>query len=259
MSDSPYGFWLPINVSAHGATVDQLINILHWFMGTLFIGWGIFLVYCLIRFRARPGYKPLTGIMNFKMLKYFVLAVLLFEESLVFFFAYPIWAKVKNEFPAEQDSVIIRVVAEQFAWNFHYPGRDGKFGKTRMGLIDGINPLGLDRDDPDAKDDITTVNILHIPVNKPVIAHLSSKDMIHSFSIPVMRVKQDIVPGMTVPIWFEANQTGEFEVACAQLCGIGHYTMRASLKIDTAEEFNRWLSEEGKSLLGVITKGSSHG
>jgi cytochrome c oxidase subunit 2 len=106
------------------------------------------------------------------------------------------------------------------------------------------NPLGLDQDDPNAKDDITTINALHVPVNKPIVVELTSKDVIHSFGIPVMRVKQDAIPGQKIPVWFEAKKTGNFEIACAQLCGLGHYRMRGYFFSEDPDKFEGWLKEE---------------
>ena len=142
------------------------------------------------------------------------------------------------------------MVAEQFAWNIHYPGADGVFGTTRLDLVDAeFNPLGLDRDDPYAVDDITTINQLHIPVNKPVLIQLSSKDVIHSFALPVMRVKQDAVPGMEIPVWFVPIKIGNWEIACAQLCGLGHYRMRGFLTVESAEDYEAWLAAEAEKLV----------
>jgi cytochrome c oxidase subunit II len=112
-----------------------------------------------------------------------------------------------------------------------------------VGLIGGDNPLGIDPEDKDSKDDITSVNVFHIPVHKPIIVEVSSKDVIHSFNIPVLRVKQDTIPGQRIPVWFEATQTGHFELACAQLCGLGHYRMRADVFIDTPEDYAKWEAE----------------
>ena len=98
------------------------------------------------------------------------------------------------------------MVGEQFAWNIHYPGPDGKFGRTDIKLVSADNPLGLDRTDPNAKDDITTINQLNLPVDRPVLVHLSSKDVIHSFGLYEMRVKQDAIPGMNIPVWFIPNR-----------------------------------------------------
>ena len=245
---------------------------------------------------------------------------------------------------SDEDPLVVRVLAEQFAWNFHYPGPDGKFGriinpKTVKGNKSFYrdNPVGLDLSDPNARDDITTVNQLHLPVNKPVISQLMSKDVIHAFSLPVMRVKQDTIPGIQVPVYFEPNKSsydlvnitdftvtskgdqnsvitvglehikdfygrGEkdfygilgraakvlfiggilgprgqalvvkninlengtfevsspkdlngskivkivrpWEVACAQLCGIGHYRMRADMVVHPEEEFEKWMAKK---------------
>jgi cytochrome c oxidase subunit 2 len=121
-----------------------------------------------------------------------------------------------------------------------------------------VNPLGLDRDDPAAKDDVTTVNQLYLPVNRPIIVRLRSKDVIHSFGVPELRVKQDAVPGLTIPIWFIptittadmrtrlGNPEFEYEIACAQLCGIGHARMRGLVTIQSADEFQKWLDEKVK-------------
>ncbi|TMA74289.1 MAG: cytochrome c oxidase subunit II [Deltaproteobacteria bacterium] len=243
MDEKIYGWWLPPDVSVHGAKIDQLMSVLHWFMALLFIGWGVFFVYCLIRFRARPGhvamYTPVKGIAT-KYIEGFVVVV---EILLLFGLSTPVWLAYKNNVPDAAKALHIRLVAEQFAWNFQYPGKDGKFGKSDPSLISGDNPLGVDPEDPSGKDDLVTVNQLHIPVNRPVIVAVSSKDVIHSFNIPVLRVKQDTIPGQQIPIWFEATQAGHFELACAQLCGLGHYRMRADVLIDTPEEFAKWAAE----------------
>jgi cytochrome c oxidase subunit 2 len=143
----------------------------------------------------------------------------------------------------------------------HYAGADRVFGRTDTKLLDlQSNPLGLDRSDPAAKDDITTVNQLYLPVNRPIIVRLRSKDMIHSFGVPEFRVKQDAIPGLTIPIWFIPNvttaemrtRTGnpefEYEIACAQLCGLGHYRMRGFVTVQSAEEFQKWVQDEEEKL-----------
>ena len=248
--ENQLSWWLPQDISTHGAQIDQLINVLHVFMILLFVGWGIFLVYCLVKFRERPGHKAQTGSKHFKFPLMIEIGILLFEVFLLVFMSSPVWFSFKHDFPAEKDALIIRVVAEQFAWNFHYPGKDGKFGVTKPQLMDGTNPIGLDRESSEGKDDIFTINNLHIPVNRPVILRLFSKDVIHSLSLPVLRVKQDIIPGSEIPVWFQATQTGQFEVACAQLCGIGHYRMRAQLFVDSAADYEKFIAEETASLSG---------
>lgn len=251
MEQPHYGFWLPPNISTHGADIDNLIATLHWFMAVLFIGWGIYLVYCLVRFRARPGHEAdIKGDAHFVLPKYIEIGIILIEACLLIFFSAPIWARVKKDFPKESEALVVKVTAEQFAWTIHYPGLDGKFGRLDNKLIDGTNPTGLDRTDPNGVDDIISPNYLNIPVNKKVIVQLTAKDVIHNFFLPVMRVKQDAIPGMTIPLWFEATETGKFEIACAQLCGVGHTQMRGFFNVMTQQEYDAWYNEEEKSLLG---------
>lgn len=251
MEQPKYGFWLPPNISTHGAEIDNLISAVHWFMAVLFIGWGLYLVYCLFKFRERPGHEAdVTGNAHFALPKYIEIGIIVIEACLLIFFSAPIWARVKQDFPKESEALVVKVTAEQFAWTIHYPGRDGKFGQLKNELIDGTNPTGLDRNDPNGVDDIISPNFLNIPVNKKIIVQLSAKDVIHNFFLPVMRVKQDAIPGMTIPLWFEATQTGKFEIACAQLCGVGHTQMRGFFNVMTQEEYDAWYNEEEKSLLG---------
>ena len=160
--------------------------------------------------------------------------------------------------------VQVRVVAQQFAWNIHYPGNDGKFGPTKPELVDEeTNPVGLDRSSPAGADDIVTINQLHLPVNKMAMIYLTSKDVIHNFALPEMRVKQDAIPGMSIPIFFTPNKTSKdflteisgsprdgmgYEIACAQLCGNSHYRMKGYLTVETQEEFDEFLAEEAEYL-----------
>lgn len=242
-----YGWGLPINVSADGASIDNLIYIFHGFMAVLFVGWLTFLIIALIRFRQRPGHKAEYKTDHFKTPTYAEIGVAIFEVFLLFAFAFPLFNQYRNVFPPKDQSLEMRVVAEQYAWNIHYPGKDGVFGKTEPEFMGPTNPVGLDENDKAAIDDIVTINQMHVPINKPVIVHLSSKDVIHSFAIPVMRVKQDVIPGQAISVHFEAVKTGKFEIACAQLCGLGHYRMRGFFTVDTPEDFDAWLEEQEKA------------
>lgn len=243
-----YGWWLPPDISTTGARIDNIILVMHWFMLILFVGWSAFMIYTLVRFRARPGVKADYHGVRSHYSTYLETAVAVFEVIVLVGLSIPVWADVKANPPSEKDAdVVVRVVGEQFAWNVHYPGADGKFGKTDLNLVDGSNPLGLVPGDPNGKDDITTINQFHFPVHKKVLVYLTSKDVIHSFFLPVMRVKQDAIPGMTVPVWFEATDTGQFEIACAQLCGLGHYRMKGFFSVDTDEQYAAWLKEQQAS------------
>jgi cytochrome c oxidase subunit 2 len=198
---------LPPDASLYGHQVDGLIGMIHWLMFALFFGWGGFYVYTLVRFRRsrnpKANYTGVTGHTS----NYLEVAVAIIEAVLLIGFSIPLWSVRVSAFPAEKESIVVRVVGEQFAWNVHYPGADGMFGRTDINLVDQNNPLGLDRDDPAGKDDITTINQLVLPVNRPVIVHLSSKDVIHSFALPYLRVKQDAIPGMSIPLWFVPSKT----------------------------------------------------
>jgi len=163
----------------------------------------------------------------------------------------PVWAFYKNELPNRAEALEVRVTAEQFAWNFHYPGKDGVFGRTDPKFIDNFgNAIGLDPNDPHGKDDVYTLNELHVPVNKPVILDISSKDVIHSFTVNVLRVKQDAIPGMRIPIHFVATHAGQFDISCAQLCGLGHYRMRGMISVDSPQDYEKWMAEQVASRQG---------
>jgi cytochrome c oxidase subunit 2 len=250
---------LPSLASVHGGQIDSLIGWTHLFMLFLFVGWGGFFAYVLIRFR-----RSRQPVANYAAVKSHAsnvveVSVLVIEMILLFGFSIPIWAARVDRMPPENEALLVQVTGEQFAWNIHYAGPDGKFGRTDIKLLDlQSNPLGLDRSDPAAKDDVTTVNQLYLPVNKPIIVRLRSKDVIHSFGVPEFRVKQDAVPGLTIPIWFIPNvttaemraRTGnaefQYEIACAQLCGLGHARMRGFVTVLSTEEFQKWLDEQIK-------------
>ena len=252
---------LPPLASAHGGEIDSLIGWMHVFMFILFIGWGAFLTYCLVRFRrSRNPVANYTGVKTHTS-SYLEGAVALIEAILLVAFSIPLWAARVDHLPPESEALLVQVTGEQFAWNIHYAGKDGVFGRTSLQLLDlQSNPLGLDRSDPAAKDDVTTVNQLNLPVNRPIIIRLRSKDVIHSFGVPEFRVKQDAIPGLTIPIWFIPNvttaemriKTGnpqfQYEIACAQLCGLGHYRMRGFVTVQTAEEFQKWMDDEEAKL-----------
>ncbi len=253
MEEKIYGYWLPIDISTHGKDVDLLINWLHVFMLALFVGWGIFFIYCLIRFRqgANPtaSYEGVEG----KGAKYVEAAVVIIEAILLVAISIPAWSSFKHDFPSESQALTVRVIGEQFAWNVHYPGEDGIFGRTAPELITAENLLGLDPADAAGKDDFNSINQLHFPVNTPVIVRLSAKDVIHSFKVPVMRITQDAVPGTEIPIWFEATRVGKFDLACAQLCGLGHYRMKGEVHVESAEQFEAWLKEQAPEEEGEFT------
>jgi cytochrome c oxidase subunit 2 len=252
---------LPVLASATGGQIDGLIGWMHVFMFILFVGWGGFFVYTLVRFRRSRHPVANYAAVKSHASSYLEIAVAVVEGILLFGFSVPLWAARVDDIPPESEALVVQVTGEQFAWNVRYAGPDGVFGRTDIKLIDvQSNPLGLDQSDPAAKDDVTTLNQLYLPVNRPVIVKLRSKDVIHSFNVPEFRVKQDAIPGFTIPIWFVPNvtttemrsRTGnpdfQYEIACAQLCGLGHYRMRGFVTILAAEEFQKWMDGEEAKL-----------
>jgi cytochrome c oxidase subunit 2 len=252
---------LPALASAHGASIDELVGLIHIMMAILFVGWGGFFVFALARFRKSRNpvadYKGVTSHTS----TYLEIGVAVAEGVLLFGFSVPMWIQRVDKVPAASEAVVVDVTAEQFAWNIHYPGPDGKFGRTDPSLIDmQTNPLGLDRKDEAAKDDIITLNQLRLPVGKPAVIRLRSKDVIHGFNLPEFRIKQDVIPGLTIPVWFKPTTTTDemrtrlgkpeftYEIACAQLCGLGHYKMRGFLTVDTPDEFQKWMDDEEAKL-----------
>ena len=262
-----YGWGLPIAASTYAGKIDFGIWLIHAAMIAIFVLWGIFFTYLLVKYRKRPGVparredhaEPPSeiavpdaiaglpfGEMLYRnageiksLLPDFI--VMGFEIALIVFYALPVWNKIKMQMPDEKDAVVIHVVAEQFGWDVHYPGPDGKFGRRTAELVHFNNPLGLDRTDPDAADDVVVGNELHMPIGKKVLIKLTSKDVIHDFFVPEFRIKQDAMPGMEIPVWIEPNRIGKYELACAQLCGFGHSLMRADVYVDTPEDYEKWL------------------
>ena len=251
-------FGFPLNASAHGPALDAMTVYIHWGMFALALGWGTYFAYALFRFRV--GSSPQASYTGAKgqVSKASEVAVVVAEVVLLAVFAIPTWAAWVRLPAPEAEALELRVVGEQFAWNVHYPGADGVFGRRDVQLVGASNPIGLDRGDPAAADDVTTINQLHLPVDRKVVVHLSSKDVIHSFNLPVMRVKQDTIPGQEIPVQFTAIRTTPpesrlpgcaagkqcWEIACAQLCGLGHFRMRGFLTIETQEEFAAWLAKQ---------------
>jgi cytochrome c oxidase subunit 2 len=239
--------YLPPDYSAHGYEVDNLIVWTHWLMFVLFVFWSAYFLYVLYRFRASRYPKASYRGMESHWSTWSEAGVAVVEVILLAVFSIPAWYRWSSRPTSETNPAEVRIVAEQFAWNVHYPGPDGVFGRTDLKLVSSTNPIGLDMSDPHAKDDVVALNQLHLEVNRPAIIHVTSKDVIHSFKLPVMRVEQDAIPGMDVPIHFTPVRTtngDRWEVVCAQLCGLGHYRMRGQLVVDSKEDLGKWLASQ---------------
>lgn len=241
---------LPVEASRHAPQVDELIVNVHWLIAVLAVGFGLFFLFCLVRFSRRIHPRARRGGVPAAVAWVIVGGIAVVELWELFFTAIPLWASRVTDFPPPERATVVRVVAEQFSWNVHYPGADGRFGRVDAHLIAPDNPLGLDRSDPAAHDDVTTINELEFPVDRPVIVQLSSKDVIHGFSLPEMRIKQDAIPGMMIPVWFyptAATPAGvRWEINCSQLCGMGHFRMRGFYRSVSPAEFARFLREHAR-------------
>ncbi len=211
--------WLPESVTTTASAIDQLFYVVLAITGAVFILVQATLVYFLIRYRHRPG--VVAGYTHGNTLVEIVWTVI---PSIILVFlalsSQRVWARVRGTPPPPD--LEVEITGEQFAWNFRYAGPDGR--------------LNTD-------DDITTLNQLHLPIHETVLLHLKSKDVIHSFFVAQFRMKQDAVPGLTTRMWIEATAAGNFEIACAELCGLGHYRMRGFLTLEPREAFDAWLAQ----------------
>jgi cytochrome c oxidase subunit 2 len=216
----PFWLHLPEQASTYAHEIDGIFHLIMWITGIVFVIVEALFVYFLWKYRHREGRQAhyTHGNNRLEVIWTIIPALICVMLALI---SRRIWSEIKERMPT--DAMQIQVTGEQFAWNIRYPGPDGKFGTA---------------------DDILTLNQLHFPVGKPVVAELTSKDVIHSFFLPEFRVKQDAVPGMKTKIWFEALRVGHWEIACAELCGLGHFRMKGFVTVDTPEDYEKWLAEQ---------------
>ena len=236
----------PLIVSEHGAGLDALTWYIHGLMFVLFVGWALYFLYVLFRFRKTTNPTADHVGVRSHFSTYVEVGVALTEAVLLIGFAVPLWARNVEKFPAEKDSVVIRVTGRQFNWIGRYTGPDRVFGKQDIKFVSSANPLGLDPNDPAGKDDIRSEGSseIAVPVNTNVIIHISSLDVIHSFKVFPMRVNQDAIPGMSVPVHFFPTKVGTYPINCAQLCGAGHASMKGTLKVLPPAEYDAWLKSK---------------
>lgn len=235
-------WWFPLPISAHGLAYDEHFQSTLFWVGAIFILAQFVLGLAIYRFRDR-GRRASYFHGNNKMEVIWTSATFLLFVTLVVS-GERIWANVHLTKPPAE-ALKIEVLAKQFAWSFRYPGPDGKFGRTDIKLINDANgnPFGLDDKDPAAKDDIVSSTI-HVPVGTPILLTLKSRDVIHSFFVRELRLKQDLVPGMEIPLYFQADKIGSYELACAELCGLGHHQMHSTLEVMSAADFEAWKKQQ---------------
>ena len=212
---------LPSSASTFAGEIDFLYYLILVITGIAFVVVEVGLIVFMIKYRARPGRKAeyIQGSTKAEIIWTAVPAVTLVIIGLM---SGGVWNTIKGRNSVPADAIPYGLHAQQFEWNITYRGPDGQLGTA---------------------DDFVIRNQLHIPVNQPVVMRMTAEDVIHSFFVPAFRVKQDAVPGMTINVWFEATETGQYEIACAELCGLGHYRMRAMVTVHSVDDYQQWLAD----------------
>jgi len=235
-------WWFPAPINAHGQAYDQQFAITLAVTGVIFFVSQMALGYAIWKFRSN-GRSAEYNHGNNKLEALWTSAAAVLFVGLVLM-GTRIWAGVHLE-KAPPDALEIQCLGKQFAWAFRYAGPDGKFGRTDIKLINDANgnPFGLDDKDPASKDDIVNAS-LRVPVGKPILLTLRTRDVIHNFFVRELRMKQDLVPGMEIPFHFQADTIGTYEVPCSELCGLGHSQMRTTMQVMSQEDFDKWIKEQ---------------
>lgn len=235
-------WWFPAPAAEHATTLDHQFTIALWLLGALFVAGQLVLAVLVFRGRSRRPAGYSHGSWRIEIAWTLVIVALFFWFNIS---GERVWSEIKIH-QADSDSVQVEVTGAQFQWYFRYPGPDATWGHTdaqRFAKASEGNPLGIDPGDPAGKDDIVSASLV-LPVNHDVDLTLRAQDVIHSVFIPAMRFKQDAVPGMTIHAHLRPLETGTYEMVCSQLCGLGHYRMRATVKIVSEEEFKQWLKDQ---------------
>ena len=236
-------YWFPTLASVHGQRIDSLFMAVLVISGIAFVLVQGALGFFVARYGENGRERAAYWHDNPRAEAFLLIGTAVILTILVFM-GQRVWASIYFV-DAPADALVVQVTGEQFQWNFHYAGPDGAFGRTDTKLITSTNNIGLDRTDPAAKDDVVILGEMHFPVGRPVKVRLRSKDVIHSFFLPNLRIKQDAVPGMAIEVWFTPNRAGTYEIACAELCGLAHYRMKGALTVDESQQaFDTWLRQK---------------
>ena len=238
-------WWLPDVASKGGETIDQLLYFICFLTGGVFVLTQVVYIFFLIKYRSRRGVRATYSHGNNRLeLIWTAIPTAIFIG--LWGYSNHVWWDVIHATPPS-DALEVGVTAYQFAFSMQYPGADGKLGRSDVKLISNDNLFGNDRSDPETKDNFTSA-VLELPVNRPVHIRLNSKDVIHAFYIPEFRIYQDAVPGRTIDwVWFTPTKIGSYQLACSQLCGSGHYNMKAQVEVVSQQDFDKWYQEKVKS------------
>jgi cytochrome c oxidase subunit 2 len=239
-----FHFWSPwwlTPLASNWGGMDETLLLTFWVTGGVFMAVGLFMVYCVWRYRyqkdRKSEYKPEDKKLEFHLTWITAVGVVvLLAPGLV------VWNKFVT---VPENAIKVEVMAYQWGWNFRLPGEDGALGKTSIHNITDDNPYGLDLDDPNGKDDLLVQDAdLHLQIDKPVKVLLRSIDVLHNFYVPEFRAKMDMVPGMITFYWFTPTKTGEYEILCAELCGTGHYAMLGTVVVEEESDYSNWLAQQ---------------
>ncbi|HJN82611.1 MAG: hypothetical protein QGI37_05410 [Verrucomicrobiota bacterium] len=254
LSNIVKAFSFPELVSQDGGRVDGFVIAIHLLMLLLFVGWIIYYFAALWKFRASNNPKADYRGVKTKTITNSIEGAVIVAELILVVVATYFWNLYVNKTDDFSDESVVRVTAEQFAWSARYPGADGKLGDQDKTLVSATNPFGLDKSDPDSEDDVEVLKSdIVVPMiknedgtHKSVTVDLTSKDVIHCFKVLPLRVCQDVIPGMRIPIHFRPTKVGRYQITCAQLCGDGHARMKGAVKVVDEAEWNEWYKVEKK-------------
>jgi cytochrome c oxidase subunit II len=222
--------WFPPNVSTYGGSIDTLFYVIMWMVTVVFVLTEGLLVYFVFRYSRRGEERGIYTHGNHTL----ELVWTAIPSLLLIFVAFSqmkTWATVKMNFPEEgpytSEKPLMYVYGSQFDWRVRYPDAQGNF--------EGADVIEVPYD-------------IYVPEDVPVVLRLQSRDVLHSFFVPRFRLKQDAVPGMSIPVWFEATEAGDYDLICAELCGWGHYKMAGRIHVLPRDDFERWLAEQRAAL-----------
>jgi cytochrome c oxidase subunit 2 len=246
---------LPPCVTVHGEKIDSLFMVIFWLTATVFVVTQVTYIYFLIAYRNRPGHKAFYSHGSNKLEVIWTTAPTIVFLVLAIY-GNRLWDEIHR--PAPSNAFVVDISSYQFGWQMRYPGVSGKLAPMDVRKISDQNPFGTDPADPLTAQDVISSELV-IPVGRPVHVLLHSRDVIHSFYVPEFRLYQDCVPGRTIGwVWFQATRTGDFQLACNQLCGTGHYNMKAPIRVVTEEEFQKWLKpRQEKNAAAALPASSS--
>ncbi len=242
----PNLYWAPENVTVGGRQIDVLLNVIFWLTFAVFVATQVVYIYYLIKYRRRPGVKAhYSHGNNFLEIIWTSIPTVIFLVLAIV--SNRVWFDIHSDPPV--DALKVNISSYQYGWDMRYAGADGQLGRIDVDQISLENKFGLDKADEAAADDFTAMELV-IPANRPVHIYLNARDVIHSFYVPQFRLYQDAVPGRTITwVWFEVIRPGNFELACSQLCGVGHYNMKAPIRVLPPEEFDKWYAEKSQAAL----------